>query len=147
EALRALAREIAGARGAVLLYDEMAAQDEEAPALAADLLNLALVTGNIGRPGAGIGPLFEDNNSLGARDMGVLPNSLPGYADLENAALRSLLRQVWGISAPKKPGLSYEQMLSGGVKALYVIGADPARHLPGPDALKGLEFLVVQSLA
>ncbi|HLW01558.1 MAG TPA: NADH-quinone oxidoreductase subunit NuoG [Ktedonobacterales bacterium] len=147
EALRALAREIAGAKGAVLLYDERAARDEEAPALAADLLNLTLATGNVGRPGAGVGPLFEDNNSLGARDMGVLPNSLPGYADLENAALRSLLRQVWGISAPKKPGLSYEEMLGGGVKALYVIGADPAHHLPSPDALKGLEFLVVQSLS
>ncbi|HEY7357901.1 MAG TPA: NADH-quinone oxidoreductase subunit NuoG, partial [Ktedonobacterales bacterium] len=111
EALRALARELAGAKGAVLLYDEMAAQDEETPTLAADLLNLALATGNVGRPGAGVGPLFEDNNSLGARDMGVLPNSLPGYAGLEDAALRAHLREVWGISAPKKPGQNYEQML------------------------------------
>ena len=147
EALRTLAREIAGAKGAVLLYDEMTAQDEEAPNLATDLLNLALATGNVGRPGAGVGPLFEDNNSLGARDMGLLPNSLPGYAGLEDAALRALLRQVWGISAPKKPGLSYEQMLEGGVKALYVLDADPARHLPNAQALEGLEFLVVQSLS
>jgi NADH-quinone oxidoreductase chain G len=154
EALRVLARELAGtgfpqARvpgSAALLYDEMAAQEEEAPTLAADLLNLALVTGNVGRPGAGVGPLFEDNNSLGARDMGVLPNSLPGYAGLEDAALRAHLREVWGISAPKKPGLTYEQMLNGGVKALYVLGADPARRLPDPGALENLEFLVVQSL-
>ncbi len=147
EALRTLAREIAGAKGAVLLYDEMTAQDEEAPNLATDLLNLALATGNVGRPGAGVGPLFEDNNSLGARDMGLLPNSLPGYAGLEDAALRALLRQVWGISAPKKPGLSYEEMLGGGVKALFVLVADPARHLPNAQALEGLEFLVVQSLS
>ncbi len=147
EALRALAREIAGAKGTVLLYDEMAAQEEEAPTLAADLLNLALMTGNVGRPGAGVGPLFEDNNSLGARDMGLLPNSLPGYVGLENAAMRPHLREVWGISAPKKPGLTYEQMLSGGVKALYVLGANPARHLPNPEALENLEFLVVQTLA
>ncbi len=147
EALRALAHEIAGARGAVLLYDEKTAQEEEAPTLASDLLKLALVTGNVGRPGAGVGPLFEDNNSLGARDMGLLPDSLPGYAGLEDGAMRAHLRQVWGISAPKKPGLTYEQMLSGGVKALYVMGADPARHLADPDALSKLEFLVVQSLA
>ena len=147
ETLRTLAREIAGARGAVLLYDEMAAQEEEAPTLATDLLNLALATGNAGRHDAGVGPLFEDNNSLGARDMGVLPNSLPGYAGLEDAATRAHLRQVWGISSSKKLGLTYEQMLSGGVKALYVMGADPARHLSNPDVLEKLEFLVVQSLA
>ncbi|HEY7357496.1 MAG TPA: molybdopterin-dependent oxidoreductase, partial [Ktedonobacterales bacterium] len=147
EVLRALARELASAKGAVLLYDEMAAQDEETPTLAADLLNLALATGNVGRPGAGVGPLFEDNNSLGARDMGVLPNSLPGYAGLEDAALRAHLREVWGISAPKKPGQNYEQMLGGDVKALYVLGADPAKHLPNPEALEKLEFLVVQSLS
>ncbi len=147
EALRALAREIAGAKGVVLLYDEMAAQEEEAPTLASDLLNLALATGNVGRASAGVGPLFEDNNSLGARDMGILPDSLPGYAGLEDATTRALLRQVWGLSAPKKPGLTYEQMLSGGVKALYVLGADPARHLSDPAALEKLEFLVVQTLA
>lgn len=146
EAVRALAREIAGAKGAVLLYDEMAPGQEDAPELATDLLNLALVTGNVGRPGAGVGPLFEDNNSLGARDMGLLPESLPGYGGLEDAAQRSRLRHLWGLSAPKKPGLSYQQMLSGGVKALYVMGANPARHLADPAALDKLEFLVVQSL-
>ncbi len=79
--------------------------------------------------------------------MGVLPTSLPGYADLEDAAMRAHLREVWGISAPKKPGLTYEEMLGGSVKALYVMGADPARHLPDPAALAKLEFLVVQTLA
>jgi NADH-quinone oxidoreductase subunit G len=147
EAVRALAREIAGAKGAVLLYDEMALSDEETPTLAADLLNLALVTGNVGRPGAGVGPLFEDNNSLGARDMGLLPDSLPGYASLEDAAMRARLRAIWGLSAPKKPGLTYEQMLAGGVKALYVLGANPARHMQSAEALGNLEFLVVQTLA
>ncbi len=147
EAVRTLARELANAKGAVLLYDEMAAGEEGAPTLASDLLNLALVTGNIGRPGAGVGPLFEDNNSLGARDMGLLPASLPGYVGLEDPAMRARLRATWGLSASKKPGLTYEQMLSGGVKALYVMGANPARHLADPDILSTLEFLVVQDLA
>ncbi len=147
EAVRALAREIAGAKGAVLLYDEMVLSEEETPTLAADLLNLAMVTGNVGRPGAGVGPLFEDNNSLGARDMGLLPDSLPGYVSLEDAAMRARLRTIWGLSAPKKPGLPYEQMLSGGVKALYVLGANPARHMADAALLDKLEFLVVQTLA
>ncbi len=147
EELRTLAREIAGARGAMLLYDEMATCEEGAGMLAADLLTLALATDNIGRRGAGIGPLFEDNNSLGARDMGMLPNSLPGYASVEDDAMQARLRRIWGEEMPKNPGLNYDQMLDGGVKALYVMGANPARHMADAAVLQKLEFLVVQTLA
>ena len=77
--LQSLANEIAGAKGAILLYDEMATLEPGCANLAADVQALAVVTNNIGRPGAGAGPLFEDANSLGARDMGVLPDALPGY--------------------------------------------------------------------
>ncbi|HEY7124580.1 MAG TPA: NADH-quinone oxidoreductase subunit NuoG [Ktedonobacterales bacterium] len=147
EAVRALAREIAGAKGAVLLYDEMATREEGAETLAADLFTLALATDNVGRRGAGVGPLFEDNNSLGARDMGLLPDSLPGYASVEDDAMQARLRRIWGEEMPKNPGLNYDQMLDGGVKALYVMGADPARHMADAAALEKLEFLVVQALA
>jgi predicted molibdopterin-dependent oxidoreductase YjgC len=93
--------------------------------LAADQQALAVMTGNIGRPGAGVGPLFEDANSLGARDMGLLPDALPGYL------------------APPATGLPYAEMLSNPqVKALYVMGANPARHVP---AFKK-EFLVMQDI-
>jgi predicted molibdopterin-dependent oxidoreductase YjgC len=146
-ALGVLAREIAGAKGAVLLYDEMATREEGAATLPSDLLTLALATDNVGRRGAGVGPLFEDNNSLGARDMGLLPDSLPGYASLQDKAMQARLRRIWGEDAPKNPGLNYEQMLDGGVKALYVMGANPARHMPDAAALAGLEFLVVQALS
>jgi predicted molibdopterin-dependent oxidoreductase YjgC len=71
--LRSLAQEIAEAKGAIILYDEMATLEPECTDLAADLQSLAVLTGNINRPGAGVGPLFEDANSLGARDMGLLP--------------------------------------------------------------------------
>ena len=94
--------------------------------LAEDLQALAVVTGNIDRPGAGVGPLFEDANSLGARDMGLLPDALPGYKP-----------------APET-GMTYAEMLSSpDIKALYVMGANPARHLELPS---GLEFLVVQDI-
>ncbi len=78
EALRALAREIAGAQSAMILYDELATREPTGATLAADALLLAQVTDNFGRPGAGVGPLFEDNNSLGARDMGLLPDHTAG---------------------------------------------------------------------
>ncbi len=124
--LRNLAHEIAEARGAIILYDEMATLEPGCENLAEDLQALAVVTGNIDRPGAGVGPLFEDANSLGARDMGLLPDALPGYKP-----------------APET-GMTYAEMLSSpDIKALYVMGANPARHLELPS---GLEFLVVQDM-
>ncbi len=125
--LRGLAHEIAEARGAIILYDEMATLEPGCEDLATDLQALAVVTGNIDRPGAGVGPLFEDANSLGARDMGLLPDALPGYKPAEEV------------------GMTYAEMLSSPqIKALYVMGANPARHvekLPGT-----LELLIVQDI-
>lgn len=126
--LQHLASEIANAKGAIILYDEMATLAAGCQDLAADLQALAVVTGNIGRPGAGVGPLFEDANSLGARDMGLLPDALPGY------------------QAAKVQGMPYEEMLSSPqVKALYVMGANPARHV-ATDLRVTKEFLVVQDI-
>ena len=125
--LRGLAHEIAEARGAIILYDEMATLEPGCEDLATDLQALAVITGNIDRPGAGVGPLFEDANSLGARDMGLLPDALPGYIPAEEA------------------GMTYAEILSSPqIKTLYVMGANPARHvekLPGT-----LELLIVQDI-
>ncbi len=136
--LQTLANEIVGAKGAIILYDEMATLEPGCQNLAADIQALAVVTGNIGRPGAGVGPLFEDANSLGARDMGVLPDALPGYRPVE------------------EQGMSYSEMLSSPqIKALYVVGANPARHLSKDVIPSGseesrlpstLEFLIVQDV-
>jgi predicted molibdopterin-dependent oxidoreductase YjgC len=145
EALRALAREIAQADGAVLLYDEMATREPTGATLAQDVLQLALLTDNYGRPGAGAGPLLEDNNSLGARDMGLLPDQLPGYLPLADGAS---LAAAWGAEIPETAGMNYDAMLGGGVRALYVMGADPARHATPEQLaqLDALDFLVVQDL-
>jgi NADH-quinone oxidoreductase subunit G len=147
-ALRELAREIAGASGAVILYDEMATREPSGETLPRDVLDLALLTDNFGRPGAGAGPLFEDNNSLGARDMGVLPDLLPGYVAVSDAQARAALADAWGAEVPAEPGLNYDALLSGGVRALYVMGADPARHATPEQLarLESMEFLVVQDL-
>lgn len=127
--LMELAHEIAGAQGAIILYDEMATLDPDCGDLAADLQALAVVTDNIGRSGTGVGPLFEDANSLGARDMGLLPDALPGYQPVTEA------------------GKSYDELLSSPqIKALFVMGANPARHLPKPELAASLEFIVVQDI-
>ncbi|WIG61150.1 MAG: NADH-ubiquinone oxidoreductase chain G [Ktedonobacterales bacterium] len=148
DALRELAREIAGAKGAVILYDEAATLEPSGATLAADVLDLALITGNFGKPGAGAGPLLADNNSLGARDMGLLPDTLPGYRPVGDAAAHAALGGAWLATLPAEPGLSYTEMLSGGVKALYVMGANPARDATPEQlaALDALDFLVVQDL-
>ena len=124
-----LAHELAEAKGAILLYDEMATLDPGCEDLATDLQSLAVITDNIGRSGTGVGPLFEDANSLGARDMGLLPDALPGY------------------QPTKEVGKSYAEMLSSPqIKALFVMGANPARHLPTPEMPSSLEFIVVQDI-
>ncbi|MEO7019230.1 MAG: NADH-quinone oxidoreductase subunit NuoG [Ktedonobacteraceae bacterium] len=124
--LEKLAAEITGAKGAIILYDEMATRATGCADLAADLQALAVVTDNINRPGSGVGPLFEDANSLGARDMGLLPDSLPGYQPVQ------------------EPGLTYDEMLnSPDIRALLVMGANPLRHGTLPP---NLEFLVVQDI-
>jgi predicted molibdopterin-dependent oxidoreductase YjgC len=148
--LRGLAREIAGSQSAVLLYDEMSTLEPGAETLAADLLHLALLTDNFGRPGAGVGPLFKDNNSLGVRDMGLLPDSLPGYRLVTDGPAREALGRAWNVTLPDEPGYSYDQMLSGdgGLKALYVMGADPAAGATREQLarLSELDLLVVQDM-
>lgn len=146
--LRALAREIARSSGAVILYDELATRESGGETLAQDVLDLALLTGNFGKPGAGCGPLLRAANSLGARDMGVLPETLPGYRSVTDPAARAALGGAWNASIPSDAGHDYDAMLSGAVKGLYVLGADPVRHAsPEQRArLEALDFLVVQDL-
>ncbi|GCE18808.1 NADH-quinone oxidoreductase subunit NuoG [Dictyobacter kobayashii] len=127
--LQSLAEELLTAKGAVILYDEMATLVSGNEDLAADVQALAVLTKQLDRPGAGVGPLFEDANSLGARDMGLLPDALPGYQPVD------------------EPGLSYDEILNNSqVKALLVMGANPARHLPEGHLPPSLELVVVQEL-
>jgi NADH-quinone oxidoreductase subunit G len=127
--LQSLADEIVGAKAAVILYDEQTTLEQGGGDLAADLQALAVLSGQIDRPGAGVGPLFGDANSLGARDMGLLPDALPGYEPVAS------------------PGLAYDEILSNAqIKALFVMGANPARHLPDGRLPASLELTVVQEL-
>jgi len=125
--LEHLAEALAGSKGAIILYDEMATLAPGCEDLAADVQALAVITDNVTRLGSGVGPLIEDANSLGARDMGLLPDALPGYQ-----------------SALEK-GLPYNEMLSSpDIRALYVMGANPLRHVE--QLPSNLEFLVVQDI-
>jgi len=116
--------------------------------------NLAMLTGNIGKPSAGVNPLRGQNNVQGACDMGALPNVYSGYQAVADPAVREKFEIAWGCSLPSSPGLTLVEMLEAAyrneIKALYVIGENPA--LSDPDlghirqALARVEFLVVQDV-
>jgi predicted molibdopterin-dependent oxidoreductase YjgC len=74
--------------------------------------NLALLTGNLGRPGGGVNPLRGQSNVQGACDMGCLPNVFPGYQPVADAAVRAKFESAWGVSLPAEPGLTVVEMLN-----------------------------------
>ena len=118
------------------------------------LINLALLTGHVGRWGAGLQPLRGQNNVQGGGDMGALPNKLPGFQDVEDDAARAKFEARWGASIPRKNGLHltemFEAMEHGALRAAYVIGENPAQgeadQQRATRLLDGLDHLVVQDL-
>ncbi len=146
EAVAAAAGLLANAKSALILYGPMVARGAQGEAVTAALTNLALYTGHYER----LAYLGTDANSQGCRDMGVLPNRLPGHVAIDDEVARPLLEQMWGATLPVTPGKTYNQMLDaagGEIKALFVMGADPAAERPSWAAnLDSLDFLVVQEL-
>jgi predicted molibdopterin-dependent oxidoreductase YjgC len=118
------------------------------------LINLALLTGHVGRYGSGVNPLRGQNNVQGGGDMGALPDRLPGFQHVENDELRAKFERAWGAKIPPKRGwhLSgmFHAMEEGDLQALYVIGENPlhseADQNRAERLLKGLECLVVQDV-
>jgi len=118
------------------------------------LANLAMITGQIGRPGTGVNPLRGQSNVQGACDMAALPNCYPGYQPVANAEVRAKFERAWNVELSENPGLTLTQMipaiLEGKIKAMYIMGENPAlsdadvTHVV--EALGELEFLVVQDI-
>lgn len=120
------------------------------------LANLALLTGNFGRPGTGVNPLRGQNNVQGACDVGGLPNVLTGYQPVADPAVRAKFQRAWATSdpLPAVPGLTVTEMmnaaLQGGIRALFIMGENPLLSDPNlnhvAEAVASLEFLVVQDI-
>src|SRR5439155_728246 len=93
------------------------------------LINLALLTGHVGKYGSGLNPLRGQNNVQGGGDMGALPDRLTGFQHVENAALREKFEKYWGVKLPPHKGWHLSQMFEaierGELRALYVIGENP----------------------
>lgn len=117
--------------------------------------NLAMLTGNIGRPGTGVNPLRGQNNVQGACDMGALPVVFPGYQAVIDETLGAKMQTSWGCSdLSPRPGLTVVEMMhaahDGDIKGMYIMGENPM--VSDPDikhveaALNNLDFLVVQDI-
>lgn len=115
--------------------------------------NLAMLTGNIGKPSTGVNPLRGQNNVQGACDLGALPNVYPGYQAVTDPKIKAKFEAAWDTSLSPNPGLAITEMieLAGTkLKAVYLMGENPALSEPdaghAQEALARLEFLVVQDI-
>jgi formate dehydrogenase major subunit len=118
------------------------------------LVNLALLTGNIGRPGTGLHPLRGQNNVQGASDVGLIPMVYTGYQSVEDPEVRQKFERAWGVNLDPKPGLTVVEIMSdvlaGNIKAMFMMGENPFLSDPNINKVKkslaAMEFLVVQDI-
>ncbi len=148
------ARAYAGSTKAGIFYTMGITQHTHGVDNVSTLANLALLTGNIGREYTGINPLRGQNNVQGACDVGSLPNVYPGYQKVNDPNMRRKFETAWDCVLSDKPGLTATEMIEkasvGRVKSMYIFGENPVLSDPNSkktiDALKNLEFLVVQDI-
>ena len=150
-----IAETYAGAKTASILYCMGITQHTTGVDNVKSLANLAMLTGNMGRPGTGVNPLRGQNNVQGACDMGGLPNVYTGYQKVTDEAARTKMEKAWGVSGlPDKPGLTVTHMVpkayEGVLKAMYIIGENPLVSDPdlnhAEKSFSRLNFLVVQDI-
>ncbi len=155
DAIRELAHAYAKADRAVLCWTLGITEHHNAVDNVLALINLALLTGHIGRYGSGLSPLRGQNNVQGGGDMGAIPNKLPGFQDIENdAEARARFEAAWGVPIAPKRGWHLSQMFDamerGELRAVYVIGENPASSEADTHRartlLEGLDCLIVQDI-
>jgi formate dehydrogenase alpha subunit len=116
--------------------------------------NLSMLTGNVGKLGAGVNPLRGQNNVQGACDLGALPNIYTGYQSVEDPAVRFKFEEAWNVSLDDRNGLTvveaFNAVRTGDVKTMYIMGENPMLSEPDinhvEESLNKLNFLVVQDI-
>ena len=155
--LREVARLYATSKASMILWGMGVSQHVHGTDNARCLIALALMTGQIGRPGTGLHPLRGQNNVQGASDAGLIPMMLPDYQHVSDAATRARFEAAWGLAAgtlDAQPGLTVVEVMNaiqaGGVRGMYVMGENPAMSDPDAnharEALAALDHLVVQDI-
>ncbi len=144
-----------GRGNSTILYAMGITQRSNGTELVLCLANLALLSGQIGRPYTGVNPLRGQSNVQGACDMGGLPNVLPAYQPVTDAAKRKAVARAWGLDdLPGEPGLTVVEMMQAAVtrrlRTMYIMGENPMLSDPNlthvEEGLRSLDFLVVQDI-
>jgi len=154
ETIRQAARLYGKASAAAIYWGMGISQSSHGTDNAISLANLALLTGNIGRPGTGLNPLRGQNNVQGCSDSGGLPNVFPGYQPVSDQDVREKFEKNWGVSLDSEPGLTTMEMVdaveSGAIKGYYVMGENPMMSEPdllhARQVMERLEFVLYQDI-
>jgi formate dehydrogenase major subunit len=155
EVLRDVARTFAGAKAGMIFWGMGVSQHIHGTDNSRCLISLALMTGQVGRPGAGLHPLRGQNNVQGASDAGLIPMFLPDYQSVTDDGVRSAFNDVWGSGDfSNEKGLTVTEIMDAvhmdDIKAMYILGENPAMSDPDVDharaALAKLDHLVVQDI-
>ncbi|MEZ0242443.1 MAG: formate dehydrogenase subunit alpha, partial [Sphingomonas sp.] len=152
--LRAAARLYATGGNAAIYYGLGVTEHSQGSSTVMAIANLAMATGNIGRPGVGVNPLRGQNNVQGACDMGSFPHELSGYRHISDDGARALFEADWGVALDPEPGLRIPNMLDaacdGSFKALYIQGEDIIQSDPNTKhvsaGLAAMECVIVHDL-
>lgn len=154
ETIRTVARTYAKAKAAIIFWGMGVSQHTHGTDNARCLITLSLITGQIGRPGAGLHPLRGQNNVQGASDAGLIPMMLPDYQLVEGNDIRAHFEEIWGTELDPKKGLTVVEIMDAihddKIKGMYIMGENPAMSDPDAEharaALAKLECLVVQDI-
>jgi predicted molibdopterin-dependent oxidoreductase YjgC len=154
DAIRRLAHAYATAGRAMICWTLGITEHHNATDNVLALINLALLTGHVGRYGSGLNPLRGQNNVQGGGDMGAIPDRLTGFQPVGDDAMRGRFEAAWGVKIPPKRGWRLNEMFDaierGELHSLYVLGENPAvseadRHRT-EHLLRSLDHLIVQDL-
>ncbi len=154
ETIRTVARAFGRAKNAMIFWGMGISQHTTGTDNARCLIALALLTGQVGRPGTGLHPLRGQNNVQGASDAGLIPMVFPDYQPVTDPAARARFEAAWGVRLDPAPGLTVVEImkaaLEGRVRGMYILGENPFLSDPNitkvRQALARLEFLVVQDI-
>ncbi|MVA98426.1 formate dehydrogenase subunit alpha [Nitratireductor sp. CAU 1489] len=154
DTIRAAARLYATGGNAAIYYGLGVTEHSQGSTTVMAIANLAMLTGNIGRPGVGVNPLRGQNNVQGACDMGSFPHELPGYRHMSDDATRDVFEAVWNVTLDPEPGLRIPNMLDaaveGSFRGLYIQGEDILQSDPDTKhvaaGLAAMECVVVHDL-
>ena len=157
DTIRYVARLYATSKASMILWGMGVSQHVHGTDNARCLIALALMTGQIGRPGTGLHPLRGQNNVQGASDAGLIPMMYPDYQHVSNAETRARFESAWKVPAGSldaEPGLTVVEVMhaikNGGIRGMYVMGENPAMSDPDAnharEALAALDHLVVQDI-